>query len=88
MVNKSGQQLYKQQTKFHGWDAYEIGNGLIRLVAVPDLGGRLMAYDLGEYDFLFVDRDLSGKLFSPEENQGEELRRGKNLAGTTGLGKQ
>ena len=82
MVNKTGQQLYKQQIEFHGWDAYEIGNGLIRLVAVPDIGGRIMAYDLGEYDFLFVDRDFSGKLFSPEENQGDgSLAAWKNYGG-------
>jgi hypothetical protein len=60
-----------KQIDFHGWNAYEINNGLIRLVAVPDIGGRVMAYDLGSYPYLYVDRQLAGKLFTPEENQGD-----------------
>ena len=60
-----------KQIDFHGWAAYEINNGLIRLVAVPDIGGRVMAYDLGTYPYLYVDRQLAGKLFTAEENQGD-----------------
>ena len=71
-----------KQIDFHGWDAYEISNGLIRLVAVPDIGGRIMAYDLGPYAYLYVDRQLAGKLFSPEENQGDSsLAAWKNYGG-------
>lgn len=67
---------------FHGWDAIELHNGLIRLVAVPDIGGRIMAYDLGDLPFIFVDPDLAGKLFSPEENQGDgSLAAWKNYGG-------
>lgn len=74
--------LTHSQINFHGWNAYEIGNGLIRLVAVPDIGGRIMAYDLGPYPYLYVDRPLAGKLFSPEENQGDgSLAAWKNYGG-------
>ena len=41
-----------------------------------------MAYDLGSYPFLFVDPDLAGMLFSPEENQGDgSLGAWKNYGG-------
>ena len=68
---------------FHGWEAYFLANDLIRLVAVPDIGGRIMAYDLGPYPYLYVEPALAGKLFTPAENAGrwfsgrmEELRGG------------
>ncbi len=56
---------------FRGWSAAYLENGLIRLAAVPDIGGRLMAYDLGPYPYLFVDPDLAGKLYTAAENQGD-----------------
>ncbi|TVR20695.1 MAG: DUF4380 domain-containing protein [Anaerolineaceae bacterium] len=71
-----------RQADFKGWNAYHLENGLIRLVAVPEIGGRIMAYDLGEYAYLFVDRDLAGQLFSAEENQGDgSLAAWKNYGG-------
>jgi hypothetical protein len=74
--------LYHRPIDFRGWDALELGNGLIRLVAVPAIGGRVMALDLGIYPYLFVDPDLAGKLFSPEENQGDgSLAAWKNYGG-------
>jgi hypothetical protein len=82
MGNSSSRKLYSQQTIFQGWQAYEIGNELIRLIAVPDIGGRIMAYDLGPYPYLYVDCDLAGKLFSAEENQGDgSLAAWKNYGG-------
>ena len=67
---------------FHGWEAYFLANDLIRLVAVPDIGGRIMAYDLGPYPYLYVERPLAGKLFSPEENAGDgSLAAWKNYGG-------
>ena len=74
--------LSRRPIDFHGWNGFEIGNGIVRLVAVPDIGGRIMAYDLGDYPFLYVDRPLAGKLFSPEENQGDgSLAAWKNYGG-------
>ncbi len=68
--------------EFRGWQAAWLTNGLVRAVAVPDIGGRLMAYDLGDYAYLFVDPHLAGKLFSPQENQGDgSLAAWKNYGG-------
>jgi hypothetical protein len=67
---------------FRGWSAAYLENGIIRLAAVPSIGGRLMAYDLGPYPYLFVDPDLAGKLFTAEENQGDgSLAAWKNYGG-------
>ena len=33
---------------FRGWDAVYLRNGLVTLAAVPDIGGRIMAYDLAD----------------------------------------
>ena len=75
-------QLSASRIAFRGWDACALDNGLVRLVAVPDIGGRVMAYDLGPHPFFFVDPDLAGKLFTPAENQGDgSLAAWKNYGG-------
>jgi len=67
---------------FRGWQAAYLTNGLVRVAAVPDIGGRLMAYDLADYSYLFVDPELAGKLFTAAENQGHgELADWKNYGG-------
>lgn len=65
-----GKVKYKK-SRFRGWKAVTLENDLITLVAVPDIGGRIMAYNLGPYEYLYVDPDLAGKLFSPEQNYGQ-----------------
>jgi hypothetical protein len=71
-----------KKSTFQGWDSIEMKNEFIRLVAVPEIGGRIMACDLGEISFIYNDPDLSGKLFSPEENQGDgSLAAWKNYGG-------
>ena len=67
---------------FHGWQAVKLSNGIVELVAVPDIGGRIMAFDLGAYPYLWFDRKLAGKLFSAEENQGDgSIAAWKNYGG-------
>ena len=71
-----------EKADFRGWPAVYLRNGLVTLAAVPDIGGRLMAYNLGDYPYLFVDPDLAGKLFTAEENQGDgSLAAWKNYGG-------
>lgn len=71
-----------RKTNFHGWDAIMLNNGLTSLVAVPIIGGRVMAYDLQTYSYLFVDRNLAGKLFTPEEHMGDgSIPNWKNYGG-------
>jgi hypothetical protein len=71
-----------EQAHFRGWNAIYLRNGFATIVAVPDIGGRIMAFDLGETPFFFVDPTLAGKLFTPEENQGDgSLAAWKNYGG-------
>lgn len=71
-----------EKADFRGWPAVYLRNGITTAVAVPDIGGRLMAYNLGPYEFLFMDRDLAGKLFTPQENAGDgSLAAWKNYGG-------
>jgi len=75
-------QCWAEEGDFLGWRAAILRNDLMTLVAVPDIGGRIMAYDLGPYSYLYVDRSLAGKLFSPEENLGDgTLAAWKNYGG-------
>lgn len=60
-----------EEIEFMGWRAVRLENGLVSVVVVPDLGGRVMSYTLGSYEYIWTNRDLAGRLFSPEENQGD-----------------
>jgi hypothetical protein len=53
------------QTTHHGWDgAYQMSNGDVALVIVPQIGGRIMAYSLTGLDTLFYQNpDEFGKLY-------------------------
>lgn len=67
---------------FQGWEAVFLENEFVQLVAVPVIGGRIMAYDLGPYSLFFVDPEHAGKLYSAEENQGDgSLAAWKNYGG-------
>ncbi len=57
--------------EYHGWRALELRNGVARAALVPDIGGRVMQFWLGEHGFLFNNQRLLGKLFSPEEHWGD-----------------
>lgn len=60
-----------ENRKYKGWQAIYLNNGIVTLAVVPDIGGRVIAYNLGNYPFFFVDSELAGKLFSYEENLGD-----------------
>ncbi len=71
-----------REQNFRGWDALTLSNGLIDLTAVPVIGGRVMAYNLDGFPYLFVDRSLAGKLFTPEEHMGDgSMPNWKNYGG-------
>lgn len=59
-----------EQTTYRGWNAYKLSNGLVTLYVVPDIGGRVIQYELAGHPFLFVNPALAGRVFPPEENGG------------------
>ncbi len=49
------------EVQYYGWKALKLTNGLVTVIAVPAIGGRVMEYNLGEHRFLWVNKDeLSG----------------------------
>ncbi len=58
-------------TEFLGWSAHLLDNGLVRAVVVPDIGGRVLQFWLGNHPYLFMNANLAGRLFTPAENWGD-----------------
>jgi len=52
---------------YFGWKAERLSNSWVELTIVPQLGGRLMQVNFGGHDFLFVNDELKGKYFPPDE---------------------
>ncbi len=46
---------------FHGWSAWRLANDLISVVAVPELGGRVLSIKLADHEFLFMNAGLRHK---------------------------
>ncbi|MBN2411550.1 T9SS type A sorting domain-containing protein [candidate division KSB1 bacterium] len=66
-VNNTNVQLVKNHNNW-GWDAYVMGNGLITTATVPDIGARIMQYDLGGHKSIYVNNNELGKTYTPENN--------------------
>ena len=49
-----------EQFDYHGWKALRMSNGLVTLVAVPEIGGRIIEYKLGNHPFLWVNPNELG----------------------------
>jgi hypothetical protein len=50
---------------YRGWSAQQLSNPWVRLIVVPQNGGRLMQVTFAGHDYLFVNPELSGKYFPP-----------------------
>ena len=46
---------------YKGWKAQVLENDLVRLYVVPEIGGRVIQYALGEKEFFWVNPALTGK---------------------------
>jgi hypothetical protein len=56
-----------QSGEYFGWKAEKLSNEWVELTIVPQLGGRLMQVTFGEHDYLFINDELKGKYFPPDE---------------------
>jgi hypothetical protein len=50
---------------YYGWPAQQLSNRLVRLIVVPQNGGRLMQVSFAGHDYLFVNPELRGKYLPP-----------------------
>ena len=53
------------QAHYQGWQTQRLANGLVELHVVPQLGGRVMQFQCGDREFLWVNPQLAGKLSPP-----------------------
>lgn len=60
-----------KSSDYLGWKAEEMANSWVKLEIVPQLGGRLMQVTFGGHDYLFVNRQLQGKIVpvDPKEHR-------------------
>ncbi len=50
-----------QPTTYKGWNGYVLKNDLVQLHVIPEIGGRVIQYTLGDEDFFWVNEELAGK---------------------------
>ncbi len=48
-------------SEYRGWQSLEMGNGLIGVQIVPEIGGRVIQFRLGGFEYLWVNKELAGK---------------------------
>src|ERR1700676_2424372 len=46
---------------YRGWSAQQLSNKWVKLIVVPQNGGRLMQVTFAGHDYLFVNPELAGK---------------------------
>jgi len=51
-----------------GWEAIVLANGVVTLAIVPEIGGRVMQYDLGDHPSMFVNASEVGKRYEPSSS--------------------
>lgn len=54
--------LAKDRRLYKGWDSMCLANGFIELYIVPQIGGRIIQYKLGDKEFFWVNPQLAGNL--------------------------
>ncbi len=56
-----------ESVDFEGWQAQQLSNSWVKLVIVPQLGGRLMQVYFEGHPYLFVNPKYRGQYFPPSE---------------------
>lgn len=54
---------------YRGWSAQQLSNRWVKLIVVPQNGGRLMQVTFAGHDYLFVNPELAGKYMPPTAAQ-------------------
>ncbi|MGD0094490.1 MAG: DUF4380 domain-containing protein [Planctomycetota bacterium] len=52
-------------SEYRGWKTLLLDNGLVQLHAAPDIGGRVIQFKLGGFEYLWVNEQLGGKTSPP-----------------------
>jgi len=54
---------------YKGWQAQQISNAWVKLIMVPQNGGRLMQVIFGGHEYLFVNPKYAGRYLPPDEGK-------------------
>jgi len=54
--------------RYLGWEAIRLSNGIVDLIAVPEIGGRILQLKLGGQEYFYVNPRHFGKVYPPEQN--------------------
>jgi hypothetical protein len=65
-VKESTARCTVQPVNYDGWKAEQLNNRWVKLVIVPQLGGRLMQVTFDDHDYLFVNAQLKGQVHPPD----------------------
>ena len=57
-----------EKTRYRGWSAYRLTNGIVSLYVTPQIGGRIIQMRLGDQEYFFVNHDLEGKVLPESQN--------------------
>ena len=63
---KPGAHCTVQPANYDGWKAEQLSNRWVKLMIVPQLGGRLMQVTFDDHDYLYVNDQLKGKINPPD----------------------
>ena len=59
------------EIEYHGWKALRMANGLVVVVAVPEIGGRIMEYKLNGHPFLWTNPEEYGRTYPAPKTESE-----------------
>jgi hypothetical protein len=65
----SGAACHVGPVDYYGWSARQLSNLWVRLILVPQNGGRLMQVTFAGHDYLFVNPEFRGKYLPPSSAQ-------------------
>jgi hypothetical protein len=65
--------VIEEGVEFNGWSCVVMKNDTTRVVVAPELNGRIIQYSVDGNDWLWVNKDLAGKVYPPEENDRMEI---------------
>lgn len=51
-----------------GWSSWVMDNGIITIATVPEIGAKIMQYDLGTHSSMFVNPAEIGNTYTPQSN--------------------
>ncbi len=58
-----------EQVNYQGWQAQQVSNPWVKLIFVPQNGGRLMQVIFDDHPYLFVNQNFAGKYLPPSGSQ-------------------